>query len=148
MHIIIAAILAAFAQTAPMPAASAMPAAAPQTATMPGQPSFGDVIASLNNMRDEIAKMQAMNGTSANNLQPVNVAQLSGADPSQLNGAISHNQSELATLRNALNRMTITADTNQRITVAQFLSDNKMTTSQIVGVHVANGKLMLFYEKP
>jgi hypothetical protein len=175
MHIIVAAVFAAFVQVnpapppqaaSPMPAVSAMPATSPAPATSaapstaPAQPhmppqqkstavpaSFGDVIASLNNMRNEIAKIQAMNGMSADNLQPVNVATLNGANPNALNGAITRNQSDLTRLRSTLNRLTVTTDTRQRITVAQFLSDNKMSTSQIIGAHVVNGKLLLFYQK-
>lgn len=163
MHIIVAALLAASVQATPVPMASAMPAAspAPAASTMPmrpatqpnqnmtaaGQPNFGELIASLNNMRSEIAKIQAMNGMSANNLQPVNVAMLNGSNPSALSGAIARNQNDLTRLRNALNRLTVTTDNNQRITVSQFLADNRMSTSQIVGADVRNGKLLLFYQK-
>lgn len=143
-------------QTAPNPAASSAtaapqtaPQAAPQTApgTAAGQPNFGELISSLNNMRAEIGKVQSMNGGSANDIRPVNVAQLSGADSSALSAAVSKNQSQIAALRNALNRVTVTTATNERISVAQFLADNKITLSQIVGADVSGGKLILFYQK-
>lgn len=139
-------------QTAPNPAASSTttaPQTAPQTvpATVPGQPNFRDLISSLNNMRAQIAKVQSMNGGSANDIRPVNVAQLSGADTAALNNAVTKNQSQLAALRNALNRVTVTTATNERISVAQFLADNKINLSQIVGADVNGGKLILFYQK-
>jgi hypothetical protein len=167
MHTVIAALVVAFMQTAPAPGASALPASSPapvgstapsavpmqppagtqQNATTTVQPNFGDLIASLNNMRGEIAKIQAMNGMSVNNVQPVNVAQINGSNPGAINGAIARNQSQLTRLRAALSRLTVTTDGNQRITVAQFLADNKMSTSQIIGADVRNGKLLLYYQK-
>jgi hypothetical protein len=166
MHTIVAALVVAFMQTAPAPGASAMPATSPapvtstapstapmqpastqQNATTAAQPNFGDLIASLNNMRGEIAKIQAMNGMSVNNVQPVNVAQINGSNPGAINGAIARNQPQLTRLRAALSRLTVTTDSNQRITVAQFLTDNKMSTSEIIGADVRNGKLLLYYQK-
>lgn len=139
-------------QTAPNPPASTAttaPQTAPQTApaAVPGQPNFGQLISSLNNMRAEIAKVQSMNGGSANDIRPVNVAQLSGADTAALNNAMSKNQTQLGALRNALNRITVTTATNERISVAQFLADNKISLSQVVGADVNGGKLILFYQK-
>ena len=139
-------------QTAPNPGASSAttaPQTAPQTApaNVPGQPNFGELISSLNNMRAEIAKVQSMNGGSANDIRPVNVAQLSGADTSALSTAVTKNQSQLAALRNALNRVNVTTSTNERISVAQFLADNKIALSQVVGADVSGGKLILFYQK-
>jgi hypothetical protein len=158
MHMIVAALAALLAQAtplpspapgAPAPAASAAPAVQhPATQPLPAPADFGELISSLNNMRSEIAKLQAMNGTSANNVKPVNVAQLSGSNPSALSSAITRNQTQLNQLRSTLGRVTITTPTNQRITVAQFLADNRMTLTQIVGVDVKNGTMLLFYQKP
>lgn len=160
MHIIVAALVAAFLTVppqgtppSPMPASSGAPATTTTAtpATQPvaaGQPNFGEVISSLNNMRGEIAQVRSMNGMSINNLQPVNVAQVSGANPSALNNAIARNQQQLTQLRSALANLTVTTSSNERITIAQFLSDNKMSTNNIVGADVQNGKLLLFYRKP
>lgn len=122
------------------------PAVAPNTTATAGQPNFGELISSLNNMRAEVARVQALDGASANNIRPVNVAQLNG-DPAALNQAMTRNQSQLAALRNALGRVTVTTPTNERITVAQFLADNKITMSQVVGADVNNGTLVLFFQK-
>lgn len=158
MHMIVLAIAALLAQATPLPSpAPAAPAPAvpaqqqqqrPATQPLPAPADFGELISSLGNMRSEIAKVQAMNGTSANNIKPVNVAQLSGSNPSALNSAITRNQTQLGQLRNTLERVTITTPTNQRITVAQFLADNRMALTQIVGVDVKNGTMVLFYQKP
>ncbi len=124
------------------------PQAVPNTAVgTAGQPNFGQLISSLNNMRAEIAKVQAMNGGSANNIRPVNVAALSGADPTALNNAVTKNQAQLNSLRSALNRVTVTTSANERISVAQFLADNKINLNQVVGADVNNGMLVLFYQK-
>jgi hypothetical protein len=141
----------AVAQTAPNTSAS--PATA-TTQTLPSttvgtaaQPNFGQLISSLNNMRDEIGKVQSMNGGSANNIRPVNVAQLSGADPAALNTAMTKNQSQLSALRSSLSRVMVTTSTNERISIAQFLSDNKIGLNQVVGADVTSGTLVLFYQK-
>lgn len=140
----------AAAQTQPAaPSPSNPPAAAPvapNTTATAGQPNFGELISSLNNMRAEVAKVQALNGASANNIRPVSVAQLNG-DPAALNQALTRNQPQLTALRNALGRVTVTTMTNERITVAQFLADNKINLSQVVGADVNNGTLVLFYQK-
>jgi hypothetical protein len=149
MHIF-AAILVSLLQTTPASPPAATPAAtqpAPAAQT-PAQPNFGELISSLNNMRSEIAKVQAMNGSSVNNIRPVNVAQLNGSDPSALTNAMTRNQAQLNALRNALSRLTVTTSTNQQITVAQFLADNRMSVNNIVGADVNGGTLVLFYQKP
>lgn len=162
MHMIVVALAALLVQATPMPSpapgASTAPAApnapaapAAQRIVTPNaanQPDFGELMSSLNNMRSEIARIQTMNGTSSNNVKPVNVAQLNGSNPATLNSAITRNQAQLNQLRSALGRVTITTPTNERITVAQFLADNKMTVTQIVGADVKNGTLVLFYQKP
>lgn len=124
------------------------PQTVPNTAVgTAGQPNFGQLISSLNNMRAEIAKVRSMNGGSANNIRPINVATLSGADPTALSNAVTKNQPQLNALRNALSRVTVTTSSNERITVAQFLSDNKIAITQVVGADVNNGMLVLFYQK-
>lgn len=161
MHMIVAAALAALlAQTTPQPSAAppagttpTTPTTTTKTAPVQGAPAapgadFGELMSSLSNMRSEIARIQAMNGTSANNIKPVNVAQLSGTNTAALNDAITRNQAQLTQLRNTLGKVTITTSSNERITVAQFLADNKMTLGQVVGADVKNGTLVLFYQKP
>ena len=162
MHMIVIALAALLAQATPLPsaapaatsgpAAPSAPAAPPAqrmvTPSAANQPDFGELISSLNNMRSEISRVQTMNGTSSNNIKPVNVAQLSGSNPAALSSAVSRNQGQLNKLRTTLGRVTITTPTNERITVAQFLADNKMTLTQIVGADVKNGTLVLFYQKP
>lgn len=165
MHMIVVALAALLVQATPLPSPAPSASATPTASTAPAGPvppaaqhpvtqqmappaDFGELISSLNNMHSEIAKLQAMNGTSANNIKPVNVAQLGGSNPSALNSAITRNQAQLNQMRSALGRVTITTSTNQRITVAQFLADNRMNVSQIVGVDVKNGTMLLFYQKP
>ena len=134
---------------APSPAASPATTTTTTTTTTTataGQPNFGELISSLNNLRSEVAKVQALNGASANNIRPVNVAQL-GGDPAALNQALTKNQPQLAALRNALGKVTVTTMSNEHITVAQFLADNRITLSQVVGADVNNGTLVLFYQK-
>ncbi|HEY9181443.1 MAG TPA: hypothetical protein VIO32_12040 [Candidatus Baltobacteraceae bacterium] len=130
--------------TAPSPAPS-NPITSNTTATA-GQPNFGELISSLNNARSEVAKVQAFNGSSANNIRPVNVAQLNG-DSAALTQAMTRNQAQLNALRAALNRVTVTTMTNEHITVAQFLSDNRIGLNQVVGADVNNGTLVLFFQK-
>jgi hypothetical protein len=146
----------AIAQTQPQtaPNTQASPATTNTTQTVPsttvgtaGQPNFGQVISSLNDIRDEIAKIQSMDGGSANNIRPVNVAALSGADPSALSSAVAKNQAQLNTLRGTLGRVTVMTSTNERITIAQFLADNKIGLNQVVGADMKSGMLMLFYQK-
>lgn len=155
MHMIALTFAALLVQVTPLPspapAASTAPAAPTTQQVQPqtgNQADFGELISSLNNMRSEIAKVQSMNGTSVNNVKPVNVAQLNGANPSALNNAITHNQAQLSRLRNTLGRVTVTTAANEHITVAQFLADNRMTLTQIVGVDVKNGTMLLFYQRP
>ena len=119
----------------------------PSTVGTAGAPNFGQLMSSLSNIRDEIAKVQSLSGGSANNLRPVNVAQLSGADPAALSTAVAKNQAQLATLRNTLGRVMVTTSTNERISIAQFLADNKIAVNQVVGADVVNGTLVLFYQK-
>jgi hypothetical protein len=140
-------------QTTPNTSASAAPATT-TTKTVPvntvgtaGQPNFGQVIASVNNPRSAIAKVRSVNGGSANNLRPINVAAISGADPAALSTAVSKNQGPLNALRNALNRTMVTTTTNERISIAQFLADNRITLSQVVGADMSNGMLLLYYQK-
>lgn len=159
MHILIGAFLAALVQmhpapppmppAAPAPAVTALPVGSPAPASSPAavQPNFGELISSLNNMRSEIAKVQAMNGSSANDIRPVNVRQLNGTDSTALADALSRNQANLAQLRAALGRVTITTITNEHITIAQFLADNKLSLTQVVGADVSNGKMVLFFQK-
>jgi hypothetical protein len=133
------------ASTAPVPTSTkTVPANTVGTA---GQPNFGQVIASLNNVRASVAKVQSMNGGSANNLRPINVAAMSGADPAALSSAITKNQSQLNGLRNALNRTMVTTSTNERISIAQFLADNRIMLNQVVGADMSNGMLLLYYQK-
>jgi hypothetical protein len=134
----------AAAQTQPQNTTQTMP---PGTVGTAGAPNFGQLMSSLNNMKDEIAKVQSMNGGSANNIRPVNVAQLSGADPTALNTAVTKNQSQLNALRSTLGRVMVTTSTNERISIAQFLTDNKIGLDQVVGADVASGTLVLFYQK-
>lgn len=162
MHMIVVALAAFLAQATPMPSAAPGATSAPAAPNAPAapaqphtvtpnaanQPDFGELMSSLNNMRSEIARIQRMNGTSSNNVKPVNVAQLSGSNPATLNSALTRNQPQLSQLRSTLGRVTITTPANEHITVAQFLADNKMTLTQIVGADVKDGTLLLFYQKP
>jgi hypothetical protein len=133
----------------PASAPPAAPQSAPQTMTVSGAAAnFNDLIASLNNMRGEIAKIQALNGSSANNLRPVNVSQLAGSNPAALSSAVTRNQGQLSALRGALSRVTVTTMNNEHISVAQFLADNRISLTQVVGASVNNGMLMLYYQKP
>lgn len=144
------ALASAQMQPPPMqpPPAPHTPPAQPSPATPPaGQPNFGQLISSLNNMQAEIAKVQSMNNTSANSVRPVDVAQLKG-DPAALNSALAKNQGKVTTLRDTLGKVNVTTNSNEHITLAQFLADNKINVSQVVGADVNDGTLVLFYQKP
>lgn len=135
----------AFAQTQPQTTpAQRVPA---NTVSTAAQPNFEQVLATVSNPAGAIAKVQSMNGGSANNLRPINVAALSGADANALSTAVMKNQSQLNALRGALGRVMVTTATNERISIAQFLADNRITLAQVVGADVNNGMLMLYYQK-
>ncbi len=144
----ILAALCVLSSSAAAIAQSQPPAAAPPATTATTQPSFGELLTSLNDVHGEIVKVQAMNGGSANNIRPVNVTQLNGTNPGALNSAETRNQAQLNALRSTLGRVTVTTPSNEHITLAQFLADNKISTTQVVGADVSNGTLMLFYQKP
>lgn len=134
-------------QTQPQPNTTTTQGVPPNTVGTAGQPNFGQVLSSVNHARSAIAKVQSMNGGSANSLRPINVAALSGADPNALNTAVTKNQGQLNALRNALGRVMVTTSTNERISIAQFLADNRINLNQIVGADTSNGMLMLYYQK-
>jgi hypothetical protein len=134
----------AFAQTQPQTTPQKVPANTVGTAA---QPNFGQVLQSVNNPGSAIAKVQSMNGGSANNLRPVNVAALRGADANALSAAVTKNQGQLGALRGALSRVMVTTADNERISIAQFLADNRITLAQVVGADMNNGMLMLYYQK-
>jgi hypothetical protein len=135
----------AFAQTQPQTTPAQQVRA--NTVSTAAQPNFGQVLESVNNPRGAIAKIQSMNGGSANNLRPVNVAALSGADANALSAAVTKNQGQLNALRGALGRVMVTTATNERISIEQFLTDNRIALNQVVGADVNNGMLMLYYQK-
>lgn len=151
---LLAASIAPAAAQQVQPAASTAPTTTTTTTTNQnvaapaGQPDFSEFVASANDMPGTIAKVRAMNGASANNIRPVNVSTLSGSDAATLSSTVTRNQAHLNALRNALGHVTVTTMTNERISVAQFLADNKIGINQVVGADVNNGTLVLFYQKP
>lgn len=150
--------LPAAAQVTPMPSPGTGTTTTPTTTTpskpMPaqapaaGQPSFEQLMSSLNRMKAEVAQVQALRAPlSTNNVKIVKVQTIAGTDTAALNNALSKNASQLASLRSALSRVPLTAGTdNHPLTFAQFLADNKMSVSQVVAADVSNGSLTAFVQ--
>lgn len=146
--------LPALAQEAPGSPTPAPPATAPnrtatiQTVQPAGQPNYGQLIAALNRTPAVTAQIRGMANLTTNNIRIVKVQSVvTPADSGQLNAAVAQNRSKLAALRRALSSMKVTATTdNSVITVAQFLSDNKMTVNSVVAADVNAGNLVLFVQ--
>lgn len=118
------------------------------TVSAPGQPTFGQLMSSLAQMKSEVAKVQQLRALSTNDVRIVKVQSVaSGSDTAALNNALSRNASQLAALRSALARVPLTASTDRHtLTFAQFLSDNKLSIDQVVAADVNNGSLVAFIQ--
>ena len=118
------------------------------TVSAPGQPTFGQLMSSLAQMKSEVAKVQQLRMLSTNDVRLVKVQSVaSGSDTAALNNALSRNASQLAALRSALARVPLTASTDRHtLTFAQFLSDNKLSIDQVVAADVNNGSLVAFIQ--
>lgn len=112
------------------------------------QPTFGQLMSSLNRMKAEVAQVQALRTPlSTNNVHIVKVQSIAGTDTAALNNALSKNASQLAALRGALARVPLTAGTdNHPLTFGQFLTDNRMSVNQVVAADVSNGSLTAFVQ--
>lgn len=146
--------LAAAAQETPMP--SPAPAATSNTtrtatAISPRAASngagFGQLMAALNRSRSEAAAVAALRGLRTNDVHIVKVQSMPDADANALSAAVTKNASQLNALRSALGRVPLTATTdNHTLTLAEFLSDNRMSISQVVAADVSNGTLTVFIQ--
>jgi hypothetical protein len=145
------------AQVTPMPspaASSAPTTTAPttsNTATAPsapaGQPSFAQLMSSLNRMKAEVAQVEALRTLTTNDVHIVKVQSMAGTDTAALNTALSKNASQLNALRNALGRLQLTATTDRHtLTFAQFLADNRLSINQVVAADVTDGTLTAFIQ--
>lgn len=148
----------AFAQQPPgnpQPAASSQPpatnsnrTATTQTVPQSPQANYQALLSALSSTRSQIAQLRAMNNLTTNNVHIVKVQTLTTPDNNAaLNQALSRNQGQLAALRQTLAATRVTATTdNSQITLAQFLTDNKMAVNQVVAVDVAAGNVTLFVQ--
>jgi hypothetical protein len=148
----------AFAQEAPgspQPAASAQPPATNpnrtatiQTVQPQPQANYGQLVAALNRTHGVIAQLRAMNTLTTNNLHIVKVQTIVTPDNmAAFNAAVARNQTQLAALRQQLASTRVTATTdNSTITLAQFLTDNKIAPSQVVAVDVNAAGVTLFVQ--
>ena len=145
---------AAAAQETPMPSPSAAPTsnttrtatALPPSGANNGA-SFGQLIAALNRSRSEAVAVAGLRGLRTNDVHIVKVQSMADADTATLSAAMTKNASQLSALRNALSRLTLTATTDNHIlTLAQFLSDNRMSIGQVVAADASNGTLTLFIQ--
>lgn len=153
-----AAWASAAAQVTPMPspAASTAPTTTTPTTTTTrtttstqtgGQPSFNDLMSSLNRMKAEVAQVRSLRTLTTNDVHLVKVQSMAGTDTAALNNALSKNASDVAALRNALSRLQLTATTDRHtLTFAQFLADNKLSISQVVAADVNSGVLTAFIQ--
>jgi hypothetical protein len=112
------------------------------------QPTFDQLMSSLNRMKAEVAHVQALRTPlSTNNVHIVKVQAIAGTDTAALNNALSKNASQLGALRSALARVPLTAGTdNHQLTFAEFLTDNKMSVNQVVAADVSNGSLTAYVQ--
>lgn len=146
--------LPALAQETPGSPTPPPPATAPnRTATIQmvqpaGQPTYGELISALGRTPAVTAQIRTLANMTTNNIRIAKVQSLvTPANSAQVSTAIARNQSQLAALRRALTSMKVTATTdNSVITVAQFLSDNKMNVNNVVAADVNTGSLVLFVQ--
>ena len=99
-------------------------------------------------MKSEVAQVRALRMLSTNDVRIVKVQNIAaGNDTAALNSALSRNASQVAALRGALANVRLTAATdNHQLTFAQFLTDNRMSMSQVVAADVSGGKLTAFVQ--
>ncbi len=148
----------AAAEVTPMPSPEASTAPATTTTTptttkattstqMGGQPSFSDLMSSLNRMKAEVAQVRSLRTLTTNDVHLVKVQSMPGTDTAALNNALSKSASDVAALRNALSRLQLTATTDRHtLTFAQFLADNRLSINQVVAADVNNGVLTAFIQ--
>lgn len=147
------------AQVTPMPspAASTAPTTTTPTTTKTaptttsgqtgGQPSFDQLMSSLNRMKAEVAQVRSLRALTTNDVHLVKVQSMAGTDTAALNNALSKNASDVAALRNALSRLQLTATTDRHtLTFAQFLADNRLSINQVVAADVNSGALTAFIQ--
>lgn len=146
--------LAAAAQETPMPSPAPAPTsnttrtatAIPPSGANAGA-NFGQLIAALNHARSETAAVAGLRGLRTNDVHIVKVQSMPDADTNALGAAMTKNASQMNALRNALSRLPLTATTdNHPLTLAQFLSDNRIAITQVVAADVSNGTLTLFIQ--
>jgi hypothetical protein len=145
--------LAAAAQEAPGSPAPAPPSNTTRTATAisPSAPnngaSFSQLMSALNRSRSEAVAVAALRGLRTNDVHIVKVQSMPDADTAALTAAMTKNAAQLTALRNALARIPLTATTDSHtLTLAEFLSDNRMSINQVVAADASNGSLTVFVQ--
>jgi hypothetical protein len=147
--------LAQEAPASPQPAATAQPPATNpnRTATIQMPPrgpqaNYGQLISALNRTHDEIGQLRARTNLTTNDLHIVKVQTIVTPDNmTAFNAAMARNQSQIAALRTALGATRVTATTdNSSITLAQFLTDNRIPVNQVVAVDVGAGGVTMFIQ--
>jgi TolA-binding protein len=142
-------------QTPPQPAATAQPpatnpnrTATTQTVPQPPQANYAQLLAALNRSRGAVAQLRAMNNLTTNNLHIVKVQTIVTPDNmAEFNATLARNQTQLAALRQQLAATRVVATTdNSTITLAQFLTDNKIAPSQVVAVDVGASDVTIFIQ--
>jgi hypothetical protein len=113
-----------------------------------GQPTYGELVSALNRTPSTVAQLRAMTNLTTNNVRIVKVQTIVTPDnTAALNANVTRNQAQLATLRRTLANMRLTATTdNSSITLAQFLTDNKLDVNRVVAADVTAGNVVLFIE--
>lgn len=136
------------AATAQPPATSPNRTATTQTVPQTPQANYQQLLSALNTTRTQIAQLRAMNSLTTNNVHIVKVQTLvTPENNAALNQALSRNQAQVGALRQALAATRVTATTdNSQITLAQFLTDNKIGMSQVVAMNVGAGNVTLFVQ--
>jgi hypothetical protein len=141
------AIALLFTSLAPAAAQQAQSAtAATNTAQQTPVPSYAAVLNAVPQNRAQIAQIMALNAPVTNDLRIVNVDGVIASDNgASLESALERNRAQLDALHRALGARTVTATTdNSRITVAQFLADNRIAISRVVGAQ-AQGRTLFLY---
>jgi hypothetical protein len=105
----------------------------------PGQPNFGVLISSINNMPRELSELQARTNLTASDVRIVNVADLmEGNNRAALDNALSKNTANNAKLSTAISANKVLAD---------YLNTNKVVATRVVAIDVPpSGPVTLFVQ--
>ena len=105
----------------------------------PGQPNFGVLISSINNMPRELSELQARTNLTASDLRIANVADLmEGNNAAALDNALSKNTANNAKLSTVIS-------SNKVLTA--YLNSNKVVATRVVAIDVPpSGPITLFVQ--